>query len=58
VQINISYLDNNGKIDEYTTFGIMSMKNNFKAKFIIELLLGLNALHVKKNWDLPYHFCF
>jgi len=26
VQINLSYLENNGKIDVYTTFGIMSMK--------------------------------
>ncbi len=61
VQINLSYLDNNGKIDVYTTFGIMSTKNMVPISMqnsLIEFFLGLNTLHVKKNWDLPYHLCF
>jgi hypothetical protein len=51
VQINLSYLENNGRIDVYTTFGIMSMKNIVpisRQNSSIKLLLGLNTLHVKK----------
>jgi hypothetical protein len=58
VQINLSYLENNGKIDVYTTFGIMSMKNIVqisRQNSLIELLLGLNTLHVKKlGSSLPF----